>query len=122
MIKSILIIDDNSMMREFLKNLLSKIYDIHICANINEAYNLLSKTVSIDLILLDYLLGEDNCLPFLKLIRVSEFYKSTPVFILSGKQSSEIRIECLRLGAKDFLTKPFNPNELKLRIQNLINE
>ena len=117
-----LIIEDNLMMREFLKNLFTGVYNVCITSSLNEAYSLLDKTISIDLILLDYLLQNENCLPFLKLIRASEFYKNTPVFILSGKQSSEIRIECLRLGAKDFLTKPFNPNELKLRIENLINE
>ena len=120
--KSILIIEDNLMMREFLKNLFMGVYNVNMTSSIKAAYNLLDKLIAIDLILLDYLLEDENCLPFLKLIRASDFYKNTPVFILSGKQSSEIRIECLRLGAKDFLTKPFNPNELKLRIENLINE
>ena len=118
---SVLVVDDNSMMCEFLKNLLSKDYEVTTCSSANEALEVIEGDNPPHLILLDYLLDMGNCINFLQYLSTSEFYKHIPVLILSGKQKSEIRINCLEAGAKDFLTKPFNPIELQLRIKNLIN-
>jgi DNA-binding response OmpR family regulator len=43
------------------------------------------------------------------------------LIILSGKESTSNKILCLKLGADDYLVKPFNPEELSLRIQNILN-
>ena len=117
---SILVVDDNQMMCEFLKNLLSSDYRVETSNDCKEAMTIIDGAIPPNLILLDYSLDTGNCINFLKFLTTSEFHKHIPVLVLSGKQESEYRISCLQEGAKDYLTKPFNPIELKLRIKNLI--
>jgi DNA-binding response OmpR family regulator len=49
---------------------------------------------------------------FLEKVRQRGFTRHTPIIMLSGVESSKERIKCYRLGAQDFLAKPFNPEEL----------
>ncbi len=53
-------------------------------------------------------------------LRADEKLKSIPVIILSSVESSADRVALLEMGAADFLLKPFNPKELKLRIEKLL--
>jgi len=53
-------------------------------------------------------------------VRESGFFSDVPLIVLSGEESSSERIKCLKLGANDYLIKPFNPEELALRIENLL--
>lgn len=53
-------------------------------------------------------------------MRESGFFSDVPLIVLSGEESSSERIKCLKLGANDYLIKPFNPEELALRIENLL--
>jgi DNA-binding response OmpR family regulator len=50
----------------------------------------------------------------------SDFFKSIPVVIVSGEDSSEIRVKCLNTGADDFIVKPFNPAELEARVRAIL--
>jgi DNA-binding response OmpR family regulator len=43
-----------------------------------------------------------------------------PIIVLSGEESSQERVNCFKIGANDYLIKPFNPEELILRIDNLL--
>ncbi len=58
---------------------------------------------------------------FLEQIRASGFYKHIPIIVLSGIESSQERIKLLKMGADDFIVKPFNPEELSIRIENIIS-
>ncbi len=57
---------------------------------------------------------------FIRLIRESGYFAHLPLIVLSGEESSSERIRCLKLGENDYLIKPFNPEELSLRIENLL--
>ena len=50
---------------------------------------------------------------FLKHLRQRGYSKHTPVIMLSGRSESKERVRCYKLGAQDYLTKPFNPEELE---------
>ncbi|MGB0177059.1 MAG: response regulator, partial [Owenweeksia sp.] len=58
---------------------------------------------------------------YIKKVRESGFFNDVSLIVLSGEESSAERIKCLKLGANDYLIKPFNPEELGLRIDNLIS-
>jgi len=73
-----------------------------------------------DLVVIDLNMPEFDGFEFLKSMRLSAYFEDVPVVVLSGEESSRDRIECLRLGANDYITKPFNPEELSLRIDNLL--
>jgi DNA-binding response OmpR family regulator len=114
------IVDDNLMMREFLKNYFGKDYEVQTFNSGLELFNALDITRLPNLIMLDYELQDNNGVELLQELKTSGFLREIPVMFLSGKQKSEIRISCLKEGAEDFVLKPFNPEELSLRVQKLI--
>jgi DNA-binding response OmpR family regulator len=121
MMKKLVIVDDNLMMREFLRQLLSDQYEVNTFETGIKAMAFIASHGQPDAMLLDYEMEGLNGQDILEMIKTSGFYKDIPVIFLSGKNKSETRIACLESGAKDFILKPFNPIELKLRIQNAMN-
>lgn len=115
--KQILIIDDNPMMGGFLTQLFIKNYDVHWCSNAEEALGWLLKKNLPDLIISDFSLTGMTGLEFVKQLKKSGFYRDIPVIMLSGSSKSDHRIQCLKAGAVDFISKPFNPTELELKVQ-----
>ena len=57
----------------------------------------------------------------IKRLKESGYFKDIPVIVLSSKEGSEDRIQCLRLGADDYMVKPFNPEELLVRIEKTLS-
>lgn len=76
------------------------------------------KSQKFDLVVLDIMLPEIDGLTLCDLFRDQN--KSLPILILSARSSNEDKIDGLRLGADDYLTKPFNLEELLLRVKNLL--
>ncbi len=117
----ILIVDDNEMMRGFLQHMLGKTYDTNIVSSGEEALKVLhDKAHMPDLILTDFDLDGINGLEMLTYLKSSVLYKHIPVIILSGKGNSNNRINCLMAGATDFITKPFNPIELQVKLRGML--
>ena len=56
---------------------------------------------------------------FIMQIRSSGFFRDVPLIMLSGNEKSEDKIKSLKAGADDYMTKPFNPEELEARIDNI---
>ena len=107
----ILIIDDEKSIRLLLQNFLSKIYDVESKSDGIDALEWLEGNLP-DLIICDLQMPNMDGYLFLEKVRQRGFTKHTPVIMLSGVESSKERIKCYRLGAQDFLAKPFNPEEL----------
>jgi DNA-binding response OmpR family regulator len=112
--KTILLIEDHDLMRLFLVNYLSSEYEVYSVATIKEA-NTWIKYQHADLILADFPKNEDT----LEMNRLQTQIQGTQtnLVVLSDQDKSEQRIKALQWGAKDCLSKPFNPVELKLRIK-----
>ncbi len=73
-----------------------------------------------DLIVADIQMPNMNGNDFIKNIRASGFFKEIPLIMLSGIESSQEKVKCLKLGANDYMVKPFNPEELSIRIELLL--
>jgi len=58
----------------------------------------------------------------LKIVREDNSNINIPIVMLSGNEKTAERIECLNLGADDYLIKPFNPQELEARVNNLYSK
>jgi len=112
--KTILLIEDHDLMRLFLVNYLSSEYEVFSVATIKEA-NAWIKYQHADLILADFPRNEDT----LEMNRLQAQIQGTQtnLVVLTDQDKSEQRIKALQWGAKDCLSKPFNPVELKLRIK-----
>lgn len=110
--KKILVLDDEMSIGMLLHNFLSKDYDVTTIYNALEALTWLDENIP-DLIICDIQMPEMDGYGFLTKVRERGFTKHTPVIMLSGRAESKERIKCYRFGAQDYLTKPFNPEELE---------
>ena len=116
----ILIVEDDENIRQLLKlTLQSYQYDLVDFDNGQDAYDYLTKEV-VDLAILDVMLPGMNGYDILKYIRSIPRLKDIPVLILSAKDKELDKIMGLDLGADDYLTKPFDMDELIARIVSLI--
>jgi two-component system phosphate regulon response regulator OmpR len=75
-------------------------------------------TMSFDLVILDVMMPGEDGLSLLKSVR--EKKSDTPVILLTARSLPAERIEGLRIGADDYLSKPFEPEELALRITSIL--
>ena len=115
----ILVIDDELSIRLLLENFLSKNYDVICKSDGQEALEWLEGNLP-DLIICDLQMPNINGYKFLENVRQRGYTRHTPVIMLSGVESSKERVKCYRIGAQDFLAKPFNPEELsELILKNL---
>lgn len=110
--KKILIVDDEKSICLLLENFLAQDYEVVSFNDGIEGLVWLEKNLP-DLIISDIQMPNMYGYEFLTSVRQKGFTKHTPVIMLSGKSESKERIKCYRLGAQDYLTKPFNPEELE---------
>ena len=73
-----------------------------------------------DVILMDIRMPEMRGDEFLEWIKSNQLFKHIPVVMLSSEDSTTERIRLLQEGAEDYIVKPFNPMELKVRIKKII--
>ena len=117
MSKSILIVDDDKRLRELLEDYLSeKKYKIFLCEDFADAEEILEYFV-FDLIIVDRMMPSGDGIDLIKTIKDKS---NTPVILLTAMGETENRIAGLKIGADDYLSKPFEPEELYLRIQKLL--
>jgi len=116
--QQLLVVDSNEMMRSFLSHYFAKHFHVKAVADIEAAWRFLDAGSYPDLILMDISLPQQSGLDFLKQLKESILFNDIPVFILSSEDKSSSKVECLLAGAADYLTKPFNPKELEIRVQN----
>ncbi|MFD2873380.1 response regulator transcription factor [Mucilaginibacter ximonensis] len=113
----ILIVEDDEFMQAILQKFLSKTYEIIIKPTGMDALAFMQSGNLPDLIISDLNTPKLGGLGLIEQVKLSDFFNSVPIIILSGEESSEKRIKCLDTGADDFIVKPFNPAELQSRIR-----
>ncbi|MDA3943864.1 MAG: response regulator [Bacteroidetes bacterium] len=118
--KKILVMDDELSIRMLLENFLSKTYDVITKNDGMEGIKWMEEGNMPDLIVADILMPNLDGYDFIKNIRSSGFFKDVPLIMLSGIESSQEKVKCLKLGANDYMVKPFNPEELSVRIELLL--
>lgn len=118
---SVLILDDDVVMLSFLKEYLQHDFNTRIFRSGRKALRWLYAGNQVDAMLVDLNMPDLTGFAFIEEIGNRAEFKSTPIVILSGSDRSEDRIRTLRAGASDFLTKPFNPEELQARLELRIN-
>ncbi len=116
----ILIVDDEPDAIELIRfNLKASGYDV-VAAEDGEEALLKARKFSPDLILLDIMLPEIDGLEVCKILRRDPATAKLPIIMLTAKASEIDRVLGLEFGADDYVTKPFSPRELLLRIRNLL--
>ena len=118
-IAHILVVDDDDGIRSLVKQYLNN--NEFLVTTANNAEDALKKILIIkfDLIVLDIMMPGKNGLEF---IEENKKKIETPIILLTAKGESNERVMGLEIGADDYLPKPFEPKELILRIQNILNK
>ena len=118
-IAHILVVDDDDGIRSLVKKYLNENkYLVTTAANAEDASEKI-KIIKFDLLVLDIMMPGKSGLEF---IQENKKKLQTPIILLTAKGEASERIEGLEIGADDYLPKPFEPKELILRIQNIINK
>tara|TARA_B100001121_G_scaffold215241_1_gene188815 strand:+ start:382 stop:1059 length:678 start_codon:yes stop_codon:yes gene_type:complete len=115
----ILVVDDDDGIRTLVKRYLNENrYLVTTSDNAEDAIEKV-KIIKFDLIILDIMMPGKSGLEF---IQENKKTIETPIILLTAKGQANERVEGLEIGADDYLPKPFEPKELLLRIQNILNK
>ncbi len=117
---TVLVIDDEVDMRSYIVDILQQDNYRVIVAEDGEMGLNMIKQYKPDLVILDLMLPKIDGLEICKIIRSDENYNDVKVMLLTARADELTKINALKIGADDFLTKPFNSLEIKIRARNLI--
>ena len=118
--RHLLVVDDDDRIRSLLKEYLTRAgFRVTAAANAEAARRLLAM-LDFDLLVLDVMMPGEDGFSLAAWVRDGGPSRLTPVLMLTAKDAAEDRIQGLSLGADDYLAKPFEPQELLLRIEAIL--
>ncbi len=120
---SLLIVEDNLDMQQLIDSLLGEEYNCLMANNGAEALEKLQKAPQLKrpkLIISDIMMPRMDGYKLLDKLKNHSAHRKIPVIMLTSKSADEDKLKALRLGVDDYLTKPFSPEELQLRVRKLI--
>ena len=116
----ILIVDDEIINCTLLDNILNPEYDTHIVNSGADALEFIDKYLP-DIILLDIVMPGMDGLEVLTKLKENEITRDIPVIIITGVNDTEYEEKGLTIGAGDYITKPYSPIIVKLRLKNQLD-
>ncbi len=117
----ILIVDDNSDMRNYLSVNLNSTYNTQFAVDGTAGLIKAQETVP-ELIITDLMMPNMNGLELCQKIKENEITSHIPIIILTAKDTDADKMNGLQTGADDYISKPFNMLELKIKVANLIEQ
>lgn len=116
----ILVADDEKAVRVFLSTIFNGCG--YACYTLSSGKEVLEKALEIapDIIFLDFFISEMSGLEICKKLKDNPLTSPIPVIIFTGILDYNLKIQCLEAGASDFMTKPLNPIELKIKTRNFL--
>jgi len=117
--KRVLLIDDEARVRASLKMVLEPTYEVIQAADAQEGLELFRKEAP-HLVLLDVILPGTDGLSVLQTLRAED--RAAPVIMLTGTKSVKTAVDAMKFGAADYLSKPFDVEELRIIVERALNE
>lgn len=115
----LLVVEDNLELLMLMKQLLKSNYHVYIARNGKEALKVVAEK-ELDLIVSDVMMPEMDGLELTRTLKQDPNYNHLPIILLTAKTQEEDEQEALMFGADEYLRKPFRLGDLKLRIDNII--
>lgn len=119
----LLVVEDNEHVAYMLRFLLERAgYDVILAPNGRDAQAAIENIEPVDVILLDLMLPYISGYQLITEVRDNHDWQYTPIVVLSGKVLEDDIVRALDLGANDYVTKPFRPEELLARLRRVVAE
>ena len=115
----VLIVEDNVELLILMRQLLRQYYRVYVAKNGREALNIIQQK-ALDLIVSDVMMPEMSGYELTKAIKDDPKHHHLPIILLTARTQEEDEQKALLVGADEYLTKPFHLTDLKLRIDNII--
>ncbi len=115
----VLIVEDHREMRIFISGLLNKHFDISMVENGARAKDILEQH-PFDIIVSDVMMPVMDGIELLTWVKANDNLRATSMIMLTAKSAVQDKVHALTLGVDDYITKPFDRNELMARIKNIL--
>jgi signal transduction histidine kinase len=116
----IVVVEDNADMSDYILSVLEAHYDLAAAFNGQEGLRLI-RELQPDLIMTDIMMPDCSGEDLLEEIRKDSGFAAVPIIVLTAKADDELRVRILQKGAQDYILKPFIPEELEVRVENLLS-
>lgn len=121
-VKTVLVVDDSSLNRVILEQILDKDYEIIEAENGKEALEVLeSSSAFISAIMLDVVMPVMDGFGFLQAVREDARFNNIPIIVTTGYDDFQNERKALSMGAWDFVSKPYDRQIIQFRIKNAID-
>jgi len=110
--------DDYMMIKAIQHKLMSEGYEVDVASDGNKVVEMINQN-NYDLIMTDLMMPFIGGLELINKIK-NELKLNAPIIVLSTLSNEDSIIEAFKLGADDYITKPFSPNELSIRVKRLL--
>jgi DNA-binding response OmpR family regulator len=115
------VIDHNEHVAYMLRFMLERAgYDVIIVSNGRDAQSAIENVEPVDVVILDLMLPYVSGYQLIAEIRDNPVWRDVPIVVLSGKILEDDVVKALDLGANDYVTKPFRPQELLARLRRIV--
>lgn len=118
---TLLIVDDDASSRTILKSIFGRRYNILEAANGTQALDHIHHGVLPDLVILDLNMPDVDGYDVLEEIQNDPSYRHIPFIVITADNASSTRTKALSLGAVEILTKPYHPDSILLRVNNILS-
>ena len=117
----VLIVDDAEINLILFEALLKRMGNCEVVKFSNSCAGLAcAKSVDFDLVIVDYMMPDLNGMEFITAFRQTPGREHTPVLMITANDQKQVRYDALEMGATDFLTKPVDKIEFKVRVNNML--
>lgn len=116
----LLLIDDNEDILTYVSSVLADSYTITTASNGQEGIEA-ARAIIPDIVISDVMMPGIDGLELLETLKSDQLTNHIPIILLTAKGSNESKIEGLKLHADDYISKPFNEEELSLRLRNILD-
>lgn len=121
MTNKILLVDDSVDVQDMVRSILKDIADIDVASSMAGTLQLINES-TYDLILMDVGLEDGDGFDLTKKLHEIDSSKDTPIIFLTGKTDIEAKTKGFDLGAEDYIVKPFDREEFRLRVNNRLQK
>lgn len=117
----VLVVEDNDDMRNFLQKILHKRYRVETANDGESGWDMVQKLIP-DLVISDLMMPNMDGLQLTELMKNNDHSSHIPVILLTAKSAIESRLQAMKSGADDYVTKPFSPVLLEARVENILEQ